>query len=495
MLSRRAQTLVAVGLLAGNVVAWLIPSNVLTLVAREQAVLLGRYSRPHLLWLITAGAATLVALLMGSAADARARRLRAFKLVSVTTFGLLAFLAADVALRFFTPLPYVLDRVAYRRPASAVIETTYDDRPAPGCVYPADPPGFGRVVCRLSTDRNGFRNGADRAACDVVALGDSFTEGSRVTDGDPWPARLERELSRSVVNLGVSGYSPQHCAAAWADFGAALHPRDVVLLLYEGNDFRAVDADVRKTVSLKKIIRTSPILAGLERLLVDRLGAINRGAAARRLDLLSWMPIALPASGGVSYYAFAPKQLLDLYGRATGFEQSREWQVARQTLGELHDACARSGARLTIAYAPVKARVIVPLVADQLPGEKVRAFLSLRSRRLLPPATELMADLLAGLDRTEAVVRDWCAAQRVEFVSLTQPLRRAAAAGRQTYYTYDQHWTPIGHAVAAETIAAALREVGSGGTMARRAAADEGPPGASSRPAADSGQAAPRGGS
>lgn len=41
---------------------------------------------------------------------------------------------------------------------------------------------------------------------EVVAVGDSFTFGDEVGDSETWPAGLERELGRPVVNGGVFGY-------------------------------------------------------------------------------------------------------------------------------------------------------------------------------------------------------------------------------------------------------------------------------------------------
>ncbi len=40
----------------------------------------------------------------------------------------------------------------------------------------------------------------------ILAVGDSFTFGDQVADGDTWPARLEKRIGRRVVNGGVFGY-------------------------------------------------------------------------------------------------------------------------------------------------------------------------------------------------------------------------------------------------------------------------------------------------
>jgi len=40
----------------------------------------------------------------------------------------------------------------------------------------------------------------------VLAVGDSFTEGWEVNDGETWPAYLERQTGKPVLNAGVGGY-------------------------------------------------------------------------------------------------------------------------------------------------------------------------------------------------------------------------------------------------------------------------------------------------
>ena len=49
----------------------------------------------------------------------------------------------------------------------------------------------------------------------------------------------------------------------------------------------------------------------------------------------------------------------------------------------------------------------------------------------------------------ERVVGDYYRSRGIAFVSLTDALRAAARSGSQTYFTYDQHWTPDGHRVVA----------------------------------------------
>jgi len=97
--------------------------------------------------------------------------------------------------------------------------------------------------------------------------------------------------------------------------------------------------------------------------------------------------------------------------------------------------------------------VVLPLVVDQLPAEKVHAFAALRAKSALPDPQRFLKTLPIKMDTYETVAQQWCAEEGIEFISLTPPLRQAAALGRQIYYTYDQHWTPVGHEVVAAVVA------------------------------------------
>jgi lysophospholipase L1-like esterase len=63
----------------------------------------------------------------------------------------------------------------------------------------------------ITYDALGYRVGPalpqdEAAKPSVVALGDSYTHGDEVADGETWPARLQAILHRPVVNAGVTGY-------------------------------------------------------------------------------------------------------------------------------------------------------------------------------------------------------------------------------------------------------------------------------------------------
>ena len=97
----------------------------------------------------------------------------------------LCIVAAEVALRFFTPFP--LGTMTHRLPD-------------PNLGYKLDP-------ALLDVDDNGFRNApGKRDAYEVAAIGDSMTYGNNVASAESWPAAFERLSGMSTYNYGVGSY-------------------------------------------------------------------------------------------------------------------------------------------------------------------------------------------------------------------------------------------------------------------------------------------------
>ncbi|MEM8712938.1 MAG: SGNH/GDSL hydrolase family protein, partial [Planctomycetota bacterium] len=80
----------------------------------------------------------------------------------------------------------------------------------------------------------------------IACIGDSHTFGFGVSDGEPWPAVLEKELRRNpqaargpeVLNYGVGGYGPHQEAARLALDALPRRP-DIVLWQWFSNDVEA----------------------------------------------------------------------------------------------------------------------------------------------------------------------------------------------------------------------------------------------------------------
>ena len=95
-------------------------------------------------------------------------------------------------------------------------------------------------------DAQGFRNPAVPDRVDIVAIGDSHTQGINVKADESWPAVLGRQLGRSVYNAGIGGYGPLQYEILVAQ-ALRMQPRQIVVGLYAGNDL----GDVARGIVLR----------------------------------------------------------------------------------------------------------------------------------------------------------------------------------------------------------------------------------------------------
>lgn len=98
----------------------------------------------------------------------------------------------------------VLDarRVLAEREHSRFVEDPllgYEPRPG----YAAAGVSFDDKGLRRTT---GIEGGDARPGVTILAVGDSYTYGDEVGDGETWPAHLQRLTAARVLNAGVSGY-------------------------------------------------------------------------------------------------------------------------------------------------------------------------------------------------------------------------------------------------------------------------------------------------
>jgi len=294
-------------------------------------------------------------------------------------------------------------------------------------------------------------------------MGDSFTEGSRVSDDEPWPVLLGKKLNRSVYNLGISGGRPDYYLNTFRAFGLDLKPKVAIFMIYEGNDFKGVRLEKGSSnpgqpldKRIVKAIKYSPVVIGFKTGFIKHLGPINADGPVRGAEILSWMPVAVPPGPGARYYAFKPKRLMRLYWTECEFRQSFGWTSTVKVFKMIKELCDRETIRLVFAYAPSKPHVVMPLVEENISPEHLHGFASLKKRGL-PAPKEFKKKLYNRLDSQENVLREFCQSQGIGFVSATATLQSLAARGRQVYYTYDQHWPPLGHVAVAEELSRYFR--------------------------------------
>lgn len=96
-----------------------------------------------------------------------------------------------------------------------------------------------------AADEHGFNNPAgtfQQQGPDVALVGDSFTQGSCVREGEDVTSRL-RALGYTAVNLGTGGIGPLFELAMVTEYAHPLRPRIVLWMYNEGNDLVNLDQE------------------------------------------------------------------------------------------------------------------------------------------------------------------------------------------------------------------------------------------------------------
>jgi hypothetical protein len=454
----------ALGLAVLALVAWVMPSDVVRLISKEEFILFGRYGMDHfhaavILTILAVVACSLVF------ASAHKRRRRGIAVVAWSILLALVVFSTDLVLRLvFDDAAYVHVGELRLRPPGMDVRLEYVDQPLAQRSLPRLEPGFPPFEMRMRTDARGLRNPRALDSADILLLGDSFTEGSRVGDEDIWATRIARHTGMSVYNLANSGDDPQKYLAKYDLFGQDMGAHTIILMLYEGNDFRR-EEPLRHSVedydigeSIANYFKFAPIRVRYERLLRALFGPIRSDAPVRDRGALGWLPFEWRVADRSSWYFVRPRAIAQLFTDAADFAQDPGWLTARTAVDSVISAAARKGTRVIVAYAPTKERVMFPLAVDDLDADAVLRYLQLAGRR--PPAAlddvrdadQLKAALARFEGGMENVVAQYYRARGIKFVSLTDALVDAARDGVQTYFSYDQHWTPEGHRVVAEEL-------------------------------------------
>jgi lysophospholipase L1-like esterase len=138
-----------------------------------------------------------------------------------------------------------------------------------------------------TSDDHGFNNPRtvwDAGSIDVLAVGDSFTQGWCVAPDKSFVAQI-RERFEATVNLGMQGNGPMMMLATLREYAHALRPNIVLWFYYEGNDLDDLAMETRSD------LLTAYLSSGFSQRLLTRRAEIDRALtayiAARRRSTIS----------------------------------------------------------------------------------------------------------------------------------------------------------------------------------------------------------------
>lgn len=299
----------------------------------------------------------------------------------------------------------------------------------------------------VSSNSKGFRDSEWGERQDIVVLGDSFMEAQQVTDGFEFASLLEERLNMSVANFGIASFNTVAELAAYESYGRDLEPRIVLLVFYLGNDVDGNNCAGKYRPNGTLSMACGQLSDGVVTYPTNFYSL--SGNHVLRGFLREHCALCRMARNALTRAAAAPVQseldrsqdALYLPPGTAGSEIEDSWRITEETLRRLQTAVSKDGARLIVLTAPGYIDYAPEGLTERAALRQLPADFS-----ILQPHQRLDA-LLTNLG--------------VEHVSLVP----AFLAYRDTYavpypyfsFTCDGHWNELGHRVAADTIAAYLK--------------------------------------
>lgn len=310
--------------------------------------------------------------------------------------------------------------------------------------------------------RRDLDRGVDKPAdaLRILLLGDSFVEALQVPIEQTFARRLEQRLGAAlgrpveVVSMGVSGYGTASEYLWYREVGRRFHPDVVLLSFYPGNDVRnnsptleptlrpvyGADGAIDHVVGGKAgddgggrrgLLGRSQAYQYIRKLVLTRQPTL----AARLTDWGLMKPEALravPMANGVpvDYWVFASQPPP---------EWQDAWSHTEALLTAFHDAVTGDGATFVIMVVTAREQIY--------PDDWAQ----------LQATYPAMRETAWDLNGPERRVLSWCALNDVRCVALAPAFLGARDASPRLHWHFDGHWTPAGHALAAETMTEALR--------------------------------------
>lgn len=274
------------------------------------------------------------------------------------------------------------------------------------------------------TNVDGFRIGYSQQTSvtydtvDWLFIGDSYTQGAQVQFEQLYTTLLYRMFpERIVANAGISGFGIPDEYEFFRHRGRTLKPTIVFLQVSSFNDFMKVQS---KEVALSDyLVQYSTFI----RFLLQDIKYQNPA----ELPLGRWTEPFYPEERS--------NRAFNVFYNGTSPEKERDLASYGRYLRLLNDEVRRAGARLVVLLLPTKEQVR-PRYLEEI----VRAF-------KIDPA-------MLDMQRPNRLVRAVTDSLGIELIDLLDPFQWAA---EEAYFEYDEHLTPFGHQLLAQTIATRLK--------------------------------------
>ena len=215
-------------------------------------------------------------------------------------------------------------------------------------------------------DELGFRNSVSyQKKADIVLLGDSLVFG---LDSPLDLGEALRKKGLKILNLAMSGYSPEHWVEAFYRYGVKTKPRYVIAFLFDGNDFQ--DAERYQVLSINKQSYREYLGLNTQISFVNRDPLLNSILCINHSYFFSFFRALLHypwqkhidhgivdqiniagKSHKVWYYLFTPDPKI---------VKSNSFKIVFDAVKKIKVACKKNDSKFALVYLPAHSTVCAP---------------------------------------------------------------------------------------------------------------------------------------
>jgi hypothetical protein len=329
-------------------------------------------------------------------------------------------------------------------------------------LVPADEESDARAFpeVELPADALGFPNPIELERADLALIGDSFAVAMGVTRPLGLQGRLAEATGLTVFNAGVAGIGPVQ--ERWLLEAVVLpkQPRAVLWFFFAGNDLsESYEPLLHRQKGRTTWAEAYPDRRRPRLLLPDLLAyALSARSGKPRCSPLPAF-LFRRADGSGQRLWFHPDYLRQLATPAQDWEANPVWAAVQGELRSARDACRARNARFLLVFLPTKEALYLPYVEPN-PALVLRAASATLVESLPGEPAAFQEQALANRYAPEELVRAFCAAEEIPYLSATPALEALAARGELGFLAADSHWQSVGQEALLGPLLAFLREQG-----------------------------------
>ena len=231
------------------------------------------------------------------------------------------------------------------------------------------------------SDEHGFRNPKgvwQHRPVEIVALGDSFTQGYCVPSGKSF-VDIIRQQHPATLNLGMAGEGPLLMLSTLKEYVSPLRPKRVIWFYFEGNDFLDLQ-DEKKSALVMKYLEdgfSQELLqrqGEIDRVLVDlverekaRIVALREERIRLRKGRVAQVALDIVKLRALRFELGLLRETTD--EDTTAASKARDLDLFRQILSRARVTVASWGGTLYLVYLPNWQRFKQPLPEESLHDE------------------------------------------------------------------------------------------------------------------------------